>query len=403
MPSFAGSDVRQRRDRFRARSVAARPGSRDGDRRRDSAAAPRPRCPDRQRDPPAPSRRFEGAHGAAARACAEDRAAHARPRCRRDRSASGRRRTATTCARRTRHPAPAAASRVSMHHASRIMSSSAGMPRGARRPSQAARRQIAKRPPLDLSFADDADARAYAAEHGGDLACTRPCANRKRLRHRLARLWRRSVVGAGSGRVAPGTFDSSRREGRARPLRGAWRQDDAARSGGSSGRRRRCARGASPKAAREPGSDASRSRAHRGGRAYLEAAPGIRRDPSRRALLRNRHLPPPSGSSVSRPPRHYRLRRRASVEAARPRRALAQARRRARLFGLLAGAQEGEDVISTFLKANPGFAIDAPKPSELPDFVAPSPQGWVRILPGLLEQQGGLDGFFMARLVRRGG
>ena len=32
--------------------------------------------------------------------------------------------------------------------------------------------------------------------------------------------------------------------------------------------------------------------------------------------------------------------------------------------------------------------------------MTPSPQGWVRILPGLLEGQGGLDGFFMARLVR---
>src|SRR5436305_13743117 len=32
---------------------------------------------------------------------------------------------------------------------------------------EAARRQIAKRPPLDLSFADDAEAQAYAAEHGG--------------------------------------------------------------------------------------------------------------------------------------------------------------------------------------------------------------------------------------------
>jgi 16S rRNA (cytosine967-C5)-methyltransferase len=26
--------------------------------------------------------------------------------------------------------------------------------------------------------------------------------------------------------------------------------------------------------------------------------------------------------------------------------------------------------------------------------------GWVRILPGLLEVEGGLDGFFMVRLVR---
>ena len=44
-------------------------------------------------------------------------------------------------------------------------------------------------------------------------------------------------------------------------------------------------------------------------------------------------------------------------------------------------------------------AID--EAGDLPDFVTPSPEGWVRILPGLLEAEGGLDGFFMARLVRR--
>ncbi|HEX6604793.1 MAG TPA: transcription antitermination factor NusB, partial [Sphingomicrobium sp.] len=32
---------------------------------------------------------------------------------------------------------------------------------------EAARRQIARRPPLDLSFANDSEARAYAVEHGG--------------------------------------------------------------------------------------------------------------------------------------------------------------------------------------------------------------------------------------------
>src|SRR5690242_17596809 len=32
---------------------------------------------------------------------------------------------------------------------------------------EAARRQIAKRPPLDLTFADDAEAQAYAGQHGG--------------------------------------------------------------------------------------------------------------------------------------------------------------------------------------------------------------------------------------------
>jgi 16S rRNA (cytosine967-C5)-methyltransferase len=30
----------------------------------------------------------------------------------------------------------------------------------------------------------------------------------------------------------------------------------------------------------------------------------------------------------------------------------------------------------------------------------PTAEGWVRILPGLLESEGGLDGFFTARLVR---
>jgi 16S rRNA (cytosine967-C5)-methyltransferase len=62
---------------------------------------------------------------------------------------------------------------------------------------------------------------------------------------------------------------------------------------------------------------------------------------------------------------------------------------------------EGEQVIEHFLAANAGFRVQAPA-AELPEFVPVSAQGWVRILPGLLEDQGGLDGFFMARLVRQG-
>jgi 16S rRNA (cytosine967-C5)-methyltransferase len=62
--------------------------------------------------------------------------------------------------------------------------------------------------------------------------------------------------------------------------------------------------------------------------------------------------------------------------------------------------QEGEAAISAFLHRNPHFRLDAP--SELPDFVTPDPEGQVRILPGLLEAEGGLDGFFAARLVRTG-
>ncbi len=63
---------------------------------------------------------------------------------------------------------------------------------------------------------------------------------------------------------------------------------------------------------------------------------------------------------------------------------------------------EGEQVVKYFLAANPGFAIAPPQPGELPDFVPVSKEGWVRILPGLLAEEGGLDGFFIARLVAAG-
>jgi len=61
---------------------------------------------------------------------------------------------------------------------------------------------------------------------------------------------------------------------------------------------------------------------------------------------------------------------------------------------------EGEAVISEFLANNPNFRVNPPQSGELPDFVPVSTEGWVRILPGLLESEGGLDGFFIARLVR---
>jgi 16S rRNA (cytosine967-C5)-methyltransferase len=60
---------------------------------------------------------------------------------------------------------------------------------------------------------------------------------------------------------------------------------------------------------------------------------------------------------------------------------------------------EGEEVVAAFLAAHPQFQIVPPE-GELPQFAARSKQGWVRILPGLLESDGGLDGFFTARLVR---
>lgn len=61
---------------------------------------------------------------------------------------------------------------------------------------------------------------------------------------------------------------------------------------------------------------------------------------------------------------------------------------------------EGERVAAVIVDNQPQFRIAAPQPGELPDFVAPTAEGFVRILPGLLESEGGLDGFFTARLVR---
>ena len=63
---------------------------------------------------------------------------------------------------------------------------------------------------------------------------------------------------------------------------------------------------------------------------------------------------------------------------------------------------EGEDQVAAFLSANRDFAIEPVRPDELPAGIAPAAEGWVRILPGALENQGGCDGFFIARFVRAG-
>ncbi|MEO5494210.1 MAG: RsmB/NOP family class I SAM-dependent RNA methyltransferase [Sphingomonas sp.] len=63
---------------------------------------------------------------------------------------------------------------------------------------------------------------------------------------------------------------------------------------------------------------------------------------------------------------------------------------------------EGEEQVTAFLSANKDFAIDAVRQDELPAGIAPTAEGWVRILPGALETDGGCDGFFIARFVRAG-
>ncbi|MDZ3830994.1 MAG: transcription antitermination factor NusB [Sphingopyxis sp.] len=59
---------------------------------------------------------------------------------------------------------------------------------------------------------------------------------------------------------------------------------------------------------------------------------------------------------------------------------------------------EGEERITEFLAAHDGWRIDAVTAAELPEAIAPDADGLVRTLPGLLAAEGGLDGFFIARL-----
>ncbi|TKD53365.1 RsmB/NOP family class I SAM-dependent RNA methyltransferase [Sphingomonas baiyangensis] len=63
---------------------------------------------------------------------------------------------------------------------------------------------------------------------------------------------------------------------------------------------------------------------------------------------------------------------------------------------------EGEEQLARFLAARSDYAIVPVEADELPDGITPAPDGTVRTLPGMLEDAGGLDGFFIARMRRLG-
>ena len=65
--------------------------------------------------------------------------------------------------------------------------------------------------------------------------------------------------------------------------------------------------------------------------------------------------------------------------------------------------EEGERQIERFLSEHPEFAIDRVLADELPEGLVAHERGWLRTLPGMLVEQGGLDGFFMVRLMRVAG
>src|SRR5437763_9259430 len=264
----------------------------------------------------------------------------------------------------------------------------------------AARRQIARRPALDLGFADDAEAQAYAVENDG-----------MSLAPRHVRLQSSSVAdlpGFGDGRWWVQDLAASL-PARLVPAEASQVLDLCAAPGGKT--MQLAAAGHQTTSV-----DASQNRLARLRenlvrthlRAQLVPADATTWVPGREfdAILLDA---PCSATGTFR--RHPEV-----LYRARPQIIAAGAEFHTKLLETAAqwlkpgGAvvysvcslepQEGEEVVSAFLMPGSGFSIDPPRPGELSDFVSPSAEGWVRILPGVLEEEGGLDGFFMARLVR---
>jgi 16S rRNA (cytosine967-C5)-methyltransferase len=64
--------------------------------------------------------------------------------------------------------------------------------------------------------------------------------------------------------------------------------------------------------------------------------------------------------------------------------------------------EEGEGVLHQFLTHRADYRLDPIVPDELPAPLQPRPDGALRILPGVFEEFGGADGFFVARMKRTG-
>jgi 16S rRNA (cytosine967-C5)-methyltransferase len=267
---------------------------------------------------------------------------------------------------------------------------------------QAARRQVAKRPSLDLTFADNHEAPAYASAND----CASLASNHVRLNSASVtelpgfgegRWWVQDLAASLPARLIP---------------RGAREVLDLCAAPG--GKTMQLAA-----AGHEVTSlDASENRLTRLQEnlqrthlsAKLVAADALQWEPRRTfdAILLDAPCSA-TGTFRRHPEVLYRARPRVIASAAElESRLLHRAAewlepRGALLYSVCSlEPEEGEEIVSRFLEDHSDFKIDPPKPAELPDFVPVLAEGWVRILPGLLEAQGGLDGFFMARLVRRG-
>jgi 16S rRNA (cytosine967-C5)-methyltransferase len=262
---------------------------------------------------------------------------------------------------------------------------------------EAARRQIAQRPRLDLSFAEDSEAQAYAAEHGGtSLAPKHVRLDRSSVSdlagYEEGRWWVQDLAASLPARLIPHGAKEvldlcAAPGGKTMQLAAAGHQVTSVDASGPRLERLR--------------ENLARTQL----RAELIEADALAWEPKRHfdAILLDAPCSA-TGTFRRHPEVLFRAHPRRIAESAElQRRLLERAAKWLKPGGTLVYSvcslepQEGEGII-----ADCALTVDASRPGELPGFVSPSPDGWVRILPGLLEDQGGLDGFFMARLVRAG-
>ena len=263
---------------------------------------------------------------------------------------------------------------------------------------EAARRQIAQRPPLDLSFANDSEAQTYAdEENGASLAPNHVRLDSSSVTElagfEAGRWWVQDLAASLPARlIPPDAVDvldlCAAPGGKTMQLAAAGHRVTAVDSSASRlGRLRE-----------------NLQRTHLS--ADLVEADALQWKPGRSfdAILLDA---PCSATGTFRRHPEVLYRARPTVigdNAALQAQLLATASQWLKPSGVLVYSvcslepQEGEEVIDRFLAEHSDFSIDAPA---LPDFAGATRRGWVRILPGLLEAEGGIDGFFMARLVRR--
>ena len=262
----------------------------------------------------------------------------------------------------------------------------------------AARRQIAHRPPLDLTFAADAEAQSFVRDNEGVS-----------LAPNHVRLASSSVVelpGFGGGRWWVQDLSASL-PARLMPDSASDVLDLCAAPGGKTMQ-------LAASGHRVTSVDASASRLGRLRenlqRTHLEAqlveADALDWSPEKAfdAILLDAPCSA-TGTFRRHPEVLYRARPRIIAEGAElQRKLLDRAAEWVKPGGILVYSvcslepEEGEQVVRDFVDRRPDFRIDSPV--QLSQFVPVAPEGWVRILPGLLEAEGGLDGFLMVRLVR---